>query len=142
SRQASICSWSRQTSDRNCRRQTSDCKRPNSGESGYEGHASHTRITAPLRAGVTSLQVLFASGIAVFGLVGIASLIAVAGRQASDANSWSEGQSAARYALSDFIVRGYNNSANWTVFDDQANSFVPYKTMVFNALKPNPINPV
>lgn len=91
-------------------------------------------VRTPARRGVTVLEVLFASGIAVFGLVGIASLIAVAGRQASDANSWSEGQSAAQYALSDFVVRGYNNSATWTAFNDQLagpfpTHFSPYKSI-------------
>lgn len=98
------------------------------------GTAYKGRGRVSLRAGVTFLEVLFASGIAVFGLVGIASLIAVGGRQASDANSWSEGQSAARYALSDFVVRGYNNSASWAFFDDQMNgatlaSHFPYTTI-------------
>ncbi|MCA9182161.1 MAG: hypothetical protein KDA51_11935, partial [Planctomycetales bacterium] len=70
------------------------------------------------RGGVTVLEVLFATGIAVFGMVGIASLLAVAGRQASDANNWSEGQAAAQNALSDFVVRGYTNTAWWFVFND------------------------
>ncbi|MCC7336126.1 MAG: hypothetical protein IT422_13580 [Pirellulaceae bacterium] len=73
---------------------------------------------ATKRGGVTVLEVLFATGIAVFGMVGVASLLAVAGRQASDANNWSEGQAAAQNALSDFVVRGYTNSAWWFVFND------------------------
>lgn len=90
---------------------------------------------APKRCGVTVLEVLFATGIAVFGMVGIASLLAVAGRQASDANNWSEGQAAAQNALSDFVVRSYANSALWMTFNDQSNSasfpahFVNYKSM-------------
>ncbi len=83
----------------------------------------------PCRAGVTIIEVLFASGIAVFGLVGIASLLAVGGRQASDANGWSEGQTAAQFALSDFSVRGYDHSVNWRFYNDQRSSddrFVNY----------------
>ena len=92
-------------------------------------------IRTPARRGVTILEVLFASGIAVFGLVGIASLIAVAGRQASDANNWSEGQAAAQNALSDFVVRGYADSTAWLTFDDLItdsfpNHFKNYKTML------------
>src|SRR5690606_32689645 len=45
-----------------------------------------------------------------------------------------EGQAAARYALSDFVVRGYNDSASWAFFDDQMNgttlvSHYPNKTI-------------
>ncbi len=87
-----------------------------------------------LRPGVTVLEVLFATGIAVFGMVGIASLLAVGGRQASDANNWSEGQAAAQNALSDFVVRDYNNSAYWSTFNDQITGtlpahFVNYRSM-------------
>ena len=125
----STCSWSRHSSSVSLNR----AGRPH--DISLHRLPIASRLPLPLRPGVTFLEVLFASGIAVFGLIGIASLIAVAGRQASDANSWSEGQSAARYALSDFVVRGYNNSASWAVFNDQinhanlANHFVPYKSM-------------
>ena len=89
---------------------------------------------ATKRSGVTVLEVLFATGIAVFGMVGIASLLAVAGRQASDANNWSEAQAAAQNALSDFVVRGYANSARWATFSDQIAATFPVRFKSYKLL--------
>jgi Tfp pilus assembly protein PilV len=44
------------------------------------------------RRGVTVLEVLFATGIAIFGLLGIYSLLPLAARQANEANEATEGQ--------------------------------------------------
>ena len=44
------------------------------------------------RSGVTILEVLFAIGIAIIGLLGIASILPLAGRQASDSNRAAEAQ--------------------------------------------------
>jgi Tfp pilus assembly protein PilV len=73
------------------------------------------------RRGVTLLEVMFATGIAIFGLVGVASLLAVAGRNASSANQSSEGQSYGRFWYHDFMTRGYNERAAWRWFNDQLN---------------------
>ncbi len=122
-----------------CRKQ----KKPSANALGLIGDNSEARHIEHLgavfctvaRRGVTVLEVLFATGIAVFGMVGIASLLAVGGRQASDANNWSEGQAAAQNALSDFVVRGYGNSALWSAFNDQAtgslsNHFIPFNSVL------------
>ncbi|MCA9132698.1 MAG: hypothetical protein KDA45_06075 [Planctomycetales bacterium] len=71
------------------------------------------------RRGVTVIEVLFATGIAIFGLVGIASLIGVAGRQASDANKSSEGQALGQVWYSEFVTRGFNDSSRWRWYNDQ-----------------------
>ncbi len=69
---------------------------------------------------MTVIEVLFAAGIAVFGLIGIASLISVAGRQASQSNSVSQSQSYAVAWYADFVARGFNESSRWRWYDDQA----------------------
>jgi Tfp pilus assembly protein PilV len=71
------------------------------------------------KSGVTVIEVLFATGIVIFGLIGIASLISVAGRQASQANEVAEAQALARRWYSEFVARGYNNSALWRWYNDQ-----------------------
>ncbi len=82
-------------------------------------------------AGVTVIEVLFAAGIAVFGLIGIASLIGVAGRQASQANEVAEAQALSNSWYADFVTRGLNDSSQWRWFNDQlggayATKFVPF----------------
>ncbi len=81
-----------------------------------------TRNYSFARNGVTVIEVLFATGIAIFGLVGIASLISVAGRQASDANKSTEGQAAGQIAYSEFVTRGMNDSSRWRWYNDQLTS--------------------
>ncbi len=73
------------------------------------------------RDAVTVIEVLFASGIAIFGLIGIASLISVAGKQASQSNGSTISQALANQWFGDFVVRGFNRSTNWRVFNDQIN---------------------
>ena len=71
------------------------------------------------RSAVTVIEVLFATGIAIFGLIGIASLISVAGKQASQSNSATLSQALANQWFGDFVVRGFNISMNWRVYNDQ-----------------------
>jgi len=81
------------------------------------------------RDAVTLIEVLFATGIAIFGLIGIASLIGVAGKQASQSNSAMLSQALANQWFGDFVVRGFNTSQNWRVYNDQflpANRFIPF----------------
>ncbi len=71
------------------------------------------------RDAVTIIEVLFATGIAIFGLIGIASLIGLAGKQASQSNAATLSQAMANQWFGDFVVRGFNMSPNWRVFNDQ-----------------------
>ena len=70
------------------------------------------------RRGVTVLEVLFATGIAIFGLLGIYSLLPLAARQANEANEATEGQAYGQRYFAEFITRGFNNPASWRYFND------------------------
>ena len=83
------------------------------------------------RAGVTVIEVLFAAGIAVFGLIGIASLIGVAGRQASQANEVAEAQALSNSWYADFVTRGFNDSSQWRWFNDQLGGAYATKFVAF-----------
>ena len=82
-------------------------------------------------AGVTVIEVLFAAGIAVFGLIGIASLIGVAGRQASQANEVAEAQALSNSWYADFVTRGLNDSSQWRWFNDQLGGAYAAKFVAF-----------
>ena len=82
-------------------------------------------------AGVTVIEVLFAAGIAVFGLIGIASLIGVAGRQASQANEVAEAQALSNSWYADFVTRGLNDSSQWRWFNDQLGGAYATKFVAF-----------
>ena len=71
------------------------------------------------RNAVTIIEVLFATGIAIFGLIGIVSLIGVAGKQASQSNAATISQALANQWFGDFVVRNFNFSPNWRVYNDQ-----------------------
>lgn len=71
-----------------------------------------------LRRGVTVLEVLFATGIAIFGLLGIYSLLPLAARQANEANEATEGQAYGQRYFSEFMTRAFNQSSNWRFFND------------------------
>lgn len=71
-----------------------------------------------LRRGVTVLEVLFATGIAIFGLLGIYSLLPLAARQANEANEATEGQAYGQRYFSEFMTRGFNQTSNWRFFND------------------------
>ena len=84
-------------------------------------------------AGVTVIEVLFAAGIAVFGLIGIASLIGVAGRQASQANEVAEAQALSNSWYADFVTRGFNDSSQWRWFNDQLGGAFAAKFVAYSA---------
>ncbi len=71
------------------------------------------------RNAVTVIEVLFAAGIAIFGLIGIASLISVAGKQASQSNAATLSQALGNQWFGDFVVRGFSASNNWLPYNDQ-----------------------
>lgn len=81
------------------------------------------------RDAITVIEVLFAAGIAVFGLIGIASLISVAGRQASQSNAVSQSQAYANAWYADFVARGFNDSTRWRWYDDQAKVYKNFGTL-------------
>ncbi len=76
--------------------------------------------------GTTILEVLFSMGIAIVGILGIASILPLAARNAMQANEASEGQSYALHYYSDFVVRGFNQMARWRWYNDQAAVAVRY----------------
>ncbi len=83
------------------------------------------RNIANRRAGVTILEVLFATGIVIFGILGIAALIPLAARNANQANEANEGQAYGQRYYAEFIARGFNNSATWRWFNDATKTFGP-----------------
>lgn len=70
------------------------------------------------RRGITVIEVMFAMGIALVGLFGIASLLLLAGRQAGESNRASEGQAFSQDWYGEFSARGLNNSAKWAWWND------------------------
>ncbi len=74
--------------------------------------------TMQLRRGVTVLEVLFATGIAISGMLGIASLLLMAGRQASQSNRSLETQTLADDWYNEFLTRGMNHPSNWIWYRD------------------------
>jgi type II secretory pathway pseudopilin PulG len=79
----------------------------------------HDRLEAyPTRRGVTIIEVLFAIGIVIVGLMGVASLLPLAARNAQVSNEANEGQAYAQRYYAEFVSRGFNKSENWRWFDD------------------------
>lgn len=74
------------------------------------------------RRGVTILEVLFATGIAITGLLGIASVLLMSGRDASVANTTSVAQALSQDWYAEFMTRGYNQPSNWVMYQDYAYS--------------------
>ena len=70
------------------------------------------------RNGVTVIEVLFAMVIALVGLSGIASLLLLGGKQASDSNQAAEGQAFAQDWYGEFSARGLNDSARYAWWND------------------------
>lgn len=71
-----------------------------------------------VRRGVTLLEVMFATGIAMAGMLGIASLLLVAGRQASDSNRSLESQTLAQDWYNELLTRGMDNPSSWVWYQD------------------------
>ncbi len=70
------------------------------------------------RRGVTIIEVLFAIGIVIVGLLGVASLLPMAARNAELSNEAAEGQAYAQRYYAEFVSRGFSDSRNWRWFDD------------------------
>lgn len=66
------------------------------------------------RAGATILEVLFSIFVVIVGLMGIASLIPIAAKNAYDSNSANNAITQGRIWMEDFETRGYNKPANFT----------------------------
>lgn len=89
------------------------------------------------RAGITILEVMFAMGVAIIGLLGIASLLPLAARNASESARASEGQALAHTWYDELIVRGIDRRANWQYFLDFKDGttnpgFYSYSTLTTN----------
>lgn len=79
------------------------------------------RRTGPAhRSGVTILEVLFATGIAISGMLGVASLLLMAGRNASQANRATQAQALAQDWYNEFHTRGMSNPSTWVWYQDYA----------------------
>lgn len=74
--------------------------------------------TPPVRRGVTVLEVLFATGIAIAGMFGIASLLLMAGRQASESNRSLESQTLGHDWYNEFLTRDLHSPTNWVWYQD------------------------
>lgn len=70
------------------------------------------------RRGVSVIEVLFAMGVAVIGLLGIASLIPMSAKNASDSLQMSEAAALSNDWYSEFTARGLHVSGNWIMFRD------------------------
>ncbi|MGN6136018.1 MAG: type IV pilus modification PilV family protein [Aureliella sp.] len=70
------------------------------------------------RSGMTILEVLFAIGIVVIGLLGIASLLPLAGHQASEAARAAEAQALAQDWYSELFTRQIHRSDSWIFYQD------------------------
>ena len=70
------------------------------------------------RNGVSVIEVLFAMGIAVVGLLGIASLIPLASRNASDSIRSAEAQALAEDWYNELLTRGIHESSSWMFYQD------------------------
>ncbi|WP_413430960.1 type IV pilus modification PilV family protein [Crateriforma spongiae] len=79
------------------------------------------------RHGVTLVEVAFAMGIILIGLVGLVSILPIAGRQAKDAVSLNNATSLANAALAEFQARNYGQPGRWVLQPDFAKlgSMVP-----------------
>ncbi|MFO1065360.1 MAG: hypothetical protein U0892_15955 [Pirellulales bacterium] len=81
---------------------------------------SHKWKTRRSRYGVTILEVLFATAVVIVGMMGIASVFAVAGRRASESARAAESQALAQHWFGEALARGANNSTLWQGFDETA----------------------
>ncbi|QDV64479.1 type IV pilus modification PilV family protein [Crateriforma conspicua] len=70
------------------------------------------------RHGVTLVEVAFAMGIILIGLVGLVSILPIAGRQAKDAVSLNNATSLANAALAEFQARNYGQPGRWVFKPD------------------------
>jgi hypothetical protein len=86
-----------------------------------------------LRRGLSLIEVMFAIGVVMIGLLGIAVLIPIAGKAARDGVSMDRASRAGMNAVREFHVREMSNPRTWRYPDHQ--TVVPT-----NALNPNPFN--
>ena len=77
------------------------------------------------RVGVTILEVLFAIGLVIIGILGIASVLPLAGRQAGDSNRAAISQALGESWYREFMVRGMHQSTSWWWFNDMSNNGIP-----------------
>lgn len=100
------------------------------------------------RSGVTILEVLFAIGVVIVGLLGIASILPVAGHQASESARAAESQALAQDWYAEIFTRQLHHSSSWIYYNDLASSpgYVPYaaigtgKTGTPNCVFPRVVN--
>lgn len=71
-----------------------------------------------LRRGVSVIEVMFAMGVAVIGLLGIASLIPMSSKNAADSLHMSEAQALSQDWYNEFTARGLHLSGRWIMYRD------------------------
>lgn len=95
------------------------------------------------RAGATVLEVMFSIFVAVVGLMGIASLIPLAARNAEQSNASNNAVTQGKIWLNDFVARGFNDhdgmsvkgvGFNWLWRNDSVN---PNTLLAYSKLGPN-----
>lgn len=74
------------------------------------------------RSGVTILEVLFAIGVVIVGLLGIASILPVAGHQASESARAAESQALAQDWYAELFTRQLHHQSSWIYYNDIASS--------------------
>ncbi len=103
-----------------------------------------------VRAGTTILEVLFAIFVVIVGLLGIASIIPLAARNASESNAHNNVQSLGPRWLHSVATRGLNfpnsfedqgQGYNWQWFKDYgpSNGFVQFRKSYLNTLEATPV---
>ncbi|WP_417732943.1 type IV pilus modification PilV family protein [Rosistilla oblonga] len=79
------------------------------------------------RNGATIIEVIFAIGVLLFGLLGIASMIPVAGRMARSSMNLDRSTTLASRVATQFEAFGFNSTSRWQALDDSgaSGSFAP-----------------
>ena len=70
------------------------------------------------RFGISVIEVLFAMGVVVIGLVGIASLLPLAGKNAAESIHFADAQALSNDWYGEFSTRGLNFSSEWIMYRD------------------------
>jgi hypothetical protein len=93
------------------------------------------------RTGITILEVLFAIGIVIVGLLGIASLLPLAGHRASESARAAEAQALAQDWYSELFTRQIHDSSSWIYYQDFGASpgYANYNSTITSAKGGTPV---
>jgi|JI9StandDraft_2_1071091.scaffolds.fasta_scaffold31552_2 type II secretory pathway pseudopilin PulG len=87
--------------------------------------ALKSRSIVGTRKGISLIETLFAVGILMVGMLGIAAVLSVAGKNAVDSQTLASSQVLANSCLNDMYARNIQNPANWVqpVFNSMTNAW-------------------